>query len=101
MASTHLIARARAAFQVLAFVACNLTQYEADQVSIALDLDASGVRFSAIIRGDIARAMAVAEELRQAADRRGHRLLGGAGFDLARTDLEPDQQRLAFLCPVN
>jgi hypothetical protein len=100
MASTKLTAKARAAFSVLAFVACDLARHEADQVSLALDLDASGVRLSAVIRGDIEKALAVAEELREAAERRGHRLLGGAGFDLARTGLEPDQQRLALFCPV-
>jgi len=101
MPSTQLVARARAALQVIASVACDLPRYGADQIAMTLEPDASGVRLSAVIRGDIERAMAVAEELRQAAERRGHRLLGGAGFDLARTDLEPDQQRLAFLCPVN
>jgi hypothetical protein len=100
MASTKLTARARAAFSVLAFVVGDLSRHEADEVSLALDLNASGVRLSAVIRGDLERAMAVAEELRQATERRGHRLLGGAGFDLARTGLEPDQQRLALFCPV-
>ncbi len=101
MASTKLIARARAALQVIASIACDLPRHNADHIAVSLDLDASGVRLSAVIRGDIEKALAVAEELRQAAERRGQRLLGGAGFDLARTGLEPDQQRLAFLCPVN
>jgi hypothetical protein len=101
MPSQHRIACARAAFQALTFVACDLARLETDHVSIVLDPDASGVRLHAVVRGTMERAEHVAEELRQAAERRGQRLLGGAGFDLARTGLDPDQQRLQFLCPVN
>jgi hypothetical protein len=100
MPSTHLVAKARAAVAVITSVACDLPRHGADHIAVSLDPDAAGVRLSAIIRGDIEKALAVAEELREAAERRGHRLLGGAGFDLARTGLQPDQQRLALFCPV-
>jgi hypothetical protein len=100
MPSNHRLERARAAFQVITAVACDLPHHSAKHLALSLDPDASGVRLSAVIRGDMERAEHVAEELRQAAERRGQRLLGGAGFDLARTGLEPDQQRLQLLCPV-
>jgi hypothetical protein len=100
MPSNHRFERARAAFQVLTAIACDLPHHGAEHLALSLDPDASGVRLQAVIRGDMERAEHVAEELRQAAERRGHRLLGGAGFDLARTGLDPDQQRLQFLCPV-
>jgi hypothetical protein len=100
MPSTKRISRAHAALQVITAIACDLPRHGADHIAMTLEPDASSVRLSAVVRGDIAKALAVAEELREAAALRGHRLLGGAGFDLARTDLTPDQQRLSFLCPV-
>ena len=101
MPSNHRLERARAALAIIAAVSCDLPRHHADHIALSLDPDASGVRLHAVVRGTMERAEHVAEELRQAAERRGQRLLGGAGFDLARTGLDPDQQRLQFLCPVN
>ncbi len=100
MPSTHLIARTRVAFDAIAGVALNLPVHGADEIAVILDEHACAVRLKAIVRGSLEHAQHVAEELRSLAERRGYRLLGGAGFDIARTGVTPDQQRIAFLCPV-
>jgi hypothetical protein len=100
MPSTKLIARTRVAFTAIAGVALNLPAHGADEIAVSLDEQTCAVRIKAIVRGSLEHAQHVAEELRSMAEHRGYRLLGGAGFDIARTGLEPNQQRIAFLCPI-
>jgi hypothetical protein len=100
MPSTLLIARTRAAFNVITGVALTLPTHGADEIAVILDEEACAVRLKAIIRGTLEHAQYIAEEMRSIAERRGYRLLGGAGFDISRTGLTPEQQRIQFLCTV-
>jgi hypothetical protein len=99
--SQQLIDQAASVMSDLSFVVAQFATRCSDAVTLHFDHDDKrvGVSLETIVSASRAGAEELAEDIRAAARKRGHKLDGGL-VDV-RVGLHPRQKRIAFICRVH